>query len=38
MSNISLDYTYYNNKNIINGGILQPLILTVFEKKDDKKE
>lgn len=25
---------FYKNKNIINGGVLQPLILTSFEKKD----
>ena len=33
-----LDPDFYKNKNVINGGILQPLILTIFEKKDDKKE
>ena len=33
-----IDPDFYKNKNVINGGILQPLILTIFEKKDDKKE
>lgn len=32
-----IDVEFYKNKNVINGGILQPLILTVIEKKDDKK-
>ena len=29
-----IDPDFYKNKNIINGGVLQPLILTVIEKKD----
>lgn len=33
-----IDAEFYKNKNVINGGILQPLILTILEKKDDKKD
>lgn len=33
-----IDAEFYKNKNVINGGILQPLILTIFEKKDEKKD
>lgn len=29
---------FYANKNVINGGILQPLIFTLFPKKDEKKD
>lgn len=32
------DVSFYNNKNVINGGIVQPLILTAVEKKDEKKD
>lgn len=26
------------NKNIVNGGVLQPLIMTAYDKKDQKKD
>lgn len=34
-----LNYEFYSNKNVVNGGIVQPLIMGVAsEKKEDKKE
>ena len=35
-----LSYEFYCNKNVVNGGIVQPLILSgmALEKKEQKKE
>ena len=36
---IAYNYQLRNNKNVVNGGVLQPLILTtIVEKKEEKKE
>lgn len=34
----AVDAEFYKNRNVVNGGVTQPLILTVAEKKDEKKE
>lgn len=33
-NNEIIDIEFYRNKNIVNGGVTQPLILTTIEKKD----
>jgi len=34
-----LNYEFYNNKNVVNGGVVQPLIMiSLGEKKDEKKD
>ncbi len=35
-----LNYDFYINKNVVNGGVIQPLILggAVVEKKEEKKD
>lgn len=37
-ANAAVNQDIYRNKNVVNGGIIQPLILSAADKKDEKKD